>query len=541
MNKYILGLLMSSCGFHAVAGGAIEPPMASIPAGSFEVESTDGKGKTYTVTMPAFQMAKYELTVAEFGRFVKATGYKTPSNCSHRIGPRWFGQGPEDGRWDNNIYNLSDYHPVVCITPQNAADYAKWLSKQTGKQYRLQSEAQWQYVARTGGYDDYVDPQGKKRHQVCEIANLSDQHARQMSEEIYNAPYNANYAIEDCNDKEVTLATVGLYKADKYGVHDLFGNAQEATADCYGDGKQPLPADGSAVVHEQCEWFVAKGSAWHWEVPEITLRGRLGGDFIGAIEGFRLVLDTQGKSFPAQQGDTHFVKALGKAQQRAKLVHAQIADYPSQPKALALKEVSNAVHLSWSAADDVQPTYKVMRQDLLNNTTEVIAHNVSGSAFTDKAPLKSKARYKVVANYGDREGMFSQTVDTPVALVHKVPVKIQGEAFASGADVAVRASVQEPEGDKIFASLGREEAEYRIAVSRSGEYDLNPRVYHGGGEQSFEVKLNGTVVATFDLEGESGWQTINQTKLKLPKGSHTLAFKGSGRRFAINWLDVQKL
>ena len=203
MVKKILSICVALSCTQAYAGSQIvsyfEPPTASIPAGSFMAKDHAGEG-LYKVNMQPFQMAKYELTVSEFRKFVEDTGYKAPTNCMHEIGPGWFGAGERDGSWDDNFFNLSEYHPVVCIGTKGAEDYVKWLSDKTGKQYRLMSEAQWLYVMRTGGYDDYISENGKKRNQVCEIANLADQHAKAMTGKIYQAPYTSAYTIEDCND-----------------------------------------------------------------------------------------------------------------------------------------------------------------------------------------------------------------------------------------------------------------------------------------------------------------------------------------------------
>ena len=547
MVKKILPIMVALACTQAMANSSstvfYEPSTASIPAGHFMAKDHKDDSR-YKANVEAFQMAKYELTEAEFRKFVEATGYQAPTNCMHEIGQNWFGAGERDGDWDNNFFNLSEYHPVVCIGVKGAEDYAAWLSKQTGKHYRLMSEAQWLYVMSTGGYDEYIREDGKKRHQVCEIANLADRHAFAMTEKVYDAPYTSSYTIEDCNDRELLSSTVGLYKADKYGVHDLLGNIQEVVADCYVDGKQRFPEGGGPVTANNCTSRIAKGSSWHWEVPELDRRGELPDDFNAAIEGFRLVLDTKGKSLPAQAGSAEFVTGLSKAQKQAKAVHAQIADYPSKVNNLKIKQKGKIIALSWDSNQlDTGVSYKVIRQDLVANTENIVANGITNNHFIENKPSKNKARYKVVAQFGALSGLASNTVDSKTKKVHALPTRIQAEAFSQGEKVAVRNSSQEPKHDLVFANLRNTHADYSIAVNKAGKYTLQPRVYHSGESQSFQVLLNNKPLKTITTTGDEGWQTPQAVPVTLPKGKHTLSVKpiGERTRLSLNWLDIKKL
>ncbi|ALO41309.1 SUMF1/EgtB/PvdO family nonheme iron enzyme [Pseudoalteromonas phenolica] len=547
MVKNILSIVSALSCAQAIANSQVstyfEPPTASIPAGSFMAKNHAGEGR-YKVIMQPFQMAKYELTVAEFRKFVEDTGYKAPTNCMHEIGPGWFGAGEKDGSWDNNFFNLSEYHPVVCIGITGAEDYAKWLSNKTGKQYELMSEAQWLYVMKTGGYDEYISEKGKKRHQVCEIANLADQHANAMTGKIYQAPYSSAYTIEDCNDKEILSSTVGLYKADKYGVHDLLGNIQEVVADCYIDGKQGFPQGGGPVTQANCTSRIAKGSSWHWEVPDLDRRGEMADDFIAAIEGFRLVLNTKGKVLPAQTGNNEFVMGLAQAQKQAKVVHAQIAEYPTKVSDLSLHEKEPNVVLTWKhSRQSLGTTYKITRLDLVSNHEKVIAQGITELKYVDTKPSKNKARYTVTAQVGEREGLVSNTVDSNTVITHNLPARIQAEAFSKGAAVNVRNSSQEPKHDLVFINMRNTSADYQVKVTKAGKYTLEPRVFHSGDKQTFSVFLNGQLLKEITTTGEDGWQTASAVPVTLPKGTHVLTIKPMGERtrFSINWLDVKKL
>ncbi len=98
-----------------------------------------------------FAISRYEVTRAEFGRFVKATRYNTEAERK----PKYGCQAPETSyyrkksglTWKRPGYGQTDKHPVVCVSVGDAMAYAEWLSKETGSSHRLPSAAEWQYAA----------------------------------------------------------------------------------------------------------------------------------------------------------------------------------------------------------------------------------------------------------------------------------------------------------------------------------------------------------------------------------------------------------
>ncbi|WP_234401289.1 formylglycine-generating enzyme family protein [Pseudoalteromonas sp. T1lg23B] len=295
--------------------------MVAVPAGEFLMGSEHGRDDEkpqHRVSVKAFQMAKYEVTIAEFRKFVEQTGYPAKQTCTHRIGKKWFGSGKKDGSWDNNIYAQSEFHPVVCVSRKDALAYADWLSKQSGKHYRLPSEAEWEYALRGGTQTRYFYGDQALSGQACKYANLSDLDAKVESPKQYDATYNDKYTIEPCHDHEITTSVVGLYEPNPFGIHDMLGNVVERLADCYQNNYIDAPNDGSPVIKEDCDAYVARGSSWHWEASTSSARMRMREDFLAALEGFRLALDTNGKALESQPGNSDFVKALSKAQTTAK-------------------------------------------------------------------------------------------------------------------------------------------------------------------------------------------------------------------------------
>ena len=535
------GITLTSTATFAAEFDFIEPPMVSIPAGEFSMGSDRGEENARPirrVSISAFQMGKYEVTVAEFKKFIKATDYEMPSNCyQHVLG------GPTEvlAAWDTNVYNFSDYHPVVCLPQQAAVDYATWLTDQTGKHYRLPSEAEWEYTLRAGTSTRYFFGDEQAASKACQYGNVSDWYAADKSAEIFPGAYVRD--IEQCSDNEATLAMVGLYQANPFGVHDLMGNAMEYLADCYVDSYKDAPVDGSQVIIDACDSFVARGGSWHWFPWHSSERSYITNDFLGAIEGFRLVLDTEGKELPSQKGDTEFVQKLTLAQDKVKLKHAKNPAYPNKPQGLEVVEAKRSkVTLSWQGNSEVFLSgYTVYRQDPLTNKKMAISTVIKDTHFIDTSPLAHNARYSVVALNGTTQSQSSEAVDSGSSMVHTLPIKIQGEAFnfAHGADV--RDSTMEPDNDKIFSSLGDKKASYQIRVARGGKFQLDARVFHSGEAQKFELWLGDQKLAAPKLEGERGWKTVNNIVIELPQGIHTLTVEGEQPMFAVNWLDVKAI
>src|SRR4029077_10970887 len=93
---------------------------------------TEGPEHPVEITQP-FYLGATEVTVGQFRQFVDEEGYQ--------VG---------DVRWRNPGFDQTDQHPVVWVSWNNAVDYCKWLSKKEGKEYRLPTEAEWEYSCRAG-------------------------------------------------------------------------------------------------------------------------------------------------------------------------------------------------------------------------------------------------------------------------------------------------------------------------------------------------------------------------------------------------------
>lgn len=522
------------------------PPMVSIPAGEFMMGSDRGKEDekpVRKVSISAFQMGKNEVTVAEYRKFVEDTGYQGANACTHRIGKRWFGSGESDGNWQNNTFATNEFYPVVCVSRTDAINYAKWLSDKTGQHYRLPTEAEWEYTVRAGTTTRFFYGEQAQSEQTCKFGNLSDYHAANMSGKLYDAHYTSVYTIEPCVDGEVMQSVVGLYEPNPFGVHGLLGNVVERLADCYVDNYQDAPSDGSAVVKDDCQTYAARGSSWHWQAFTSSERFPMSEDFIAGLEGFRLALDTGGEQLPSQVGSEVFNKRLAKAQQQAKAEQETIDAYPEPPQGLNIVSASKEkVVLSWFTNNDKHTRgYRVLRTDPMSNNTEVLANNVKVPSYVDNKPLMSNARYQVVAVNGKSESLRSNSVDAGAQYTHQLPKLIQGEDYSSASALSVRASTQEPEDDKLFLAIGDKSASYQLTISEAGQYRAKARVFYAKADQQLEFWLGDRKILATKLEGDTGWHTLDKLILDLPAGTHQLTVKGTHRRLALNWFDIQNI
>jgi len=212
--------------------------MVRIPAGKLWLGSKRAKDEqpVRQVALAAFYIDRYELTNAQYARFVRATHHRAPST--------WPNGFPRQGR---------DRYPVCGVSLDDALAYARWVGK------RLPTELEWERAAR--GNDQRVYPWGS----VWQAGRCN------TLEEGMNGP-----------------TAVGSYRdgASLYGVHDLLGNALEWTA----SGYQPY-----AGARGKPKQFVLRGGCWYFskDRSSVTMRypdrrtSRL------ASYGFRCALDAR--------------------------------------------------------------------------------------------------------------------------------------------------------------------------------------------------------------------------------------------------------
>ena len=206
--------------------GSLGPEMVWIPAGMFQMGSNNGDSDekpVHPVSVKSFAMGKYEVKRGEFRNFVEATGYETEAEKGDGC-YGWTGsERKKDSSFDwKNLGFTQDYkHPVVCVSWNDAKAYIKWLSEQTGKDYRLLSEAQWEYACRAGSTGKYSFGDDENRLE--------------------------NYGWYDSNSEGKTHP-VGEKQPNKFGLYDMHGNVREWLDDVWHENYNGAPSDGSAWV-----------------------------------------------------------------------------------------------------------------------------------------------------------------------------------------------------------------------------------------------------------------------------------------------------
>ena len=234
------------------------PEMVAIPAGTFDMgsprydpERSSRESPQHRVRIAAFAIAKTELTRGQFAAFAKATGYRGGAWCVT------YEQGKTEQRRDRNWrmpgYPQDDSHPVACVDREDALAYLEWLSKQTGRQYRLPSEAEWEYAARAG--TETARYWGESAEQACQNANVGDETTQtQVVGGIQEA--------HSCRDGHAYTAPVARFKPNAFGLYDMIGNVKEWVEDCWHDDYTGAPSDGSPWVTEKCRFGLVRGGSW---------------------------------------------------------------------------------------------------------------------------------------------------------------------------------------------------------------------------------------------------------------------------------------
>ena len=229
------------------------PEMVVLPAGTFRMGSPpseqgrhEAEGPVHEVTIAApFAIGRYEVTVAEFGRFVDETGHSERNSC-------WSHEGTVD--WRSPGFGQSGRHPVVCVSWNDAQSYAAWLSRETGEDYRLPSESEWEYAARAGiALARYW---GEAEAGQCRHANGADATVKERYSDWWRWP------VVSCRDGHVHTAPVGTYAPNRWRLHDMLGNVWEWTGDCWNNNYTGAPVDGSAWESGYCDIRVKRGGSW---------------------------------------------------------------------------------------------------------------------------------------------------------------------------------------------------------------------------------------------------------------------------------------
>ena len=216
------------------------PQMVYIPTGSFRMGDIQGGGDSnekpvHRVSVKAFLMSATEVTFAQWDACAAAGG------CSYK---------PSDSGWG------SGSRPVINVSWEDITkQYIPWLNKKTGEQYRLPSEAEWEYAARAGSETKYS-----------------------WGNSIGNNKANCDGCGSRWDNSQT--APVGSFAANAFGLYDMHGNVWEWTQDCWNGSYKDAPSDGTAWLSGNCGRRVLRGGSWYF-IP----------NFLRSANRFRITTD----------------------------------------------------------------------------------------------------------------------------------------------------------------------------------------------------------------------------------------------------------
>ncbi len=238
------------------------PKMAFVEGGCFDMGGSYVEGfqfeddkPVHEVCVDGFYLAEHEVRKSDFKIFIEETGYKTEVE---NAGYCW--SWGEDGwekaigaNWRSPNFSQNGDHPVVCVSWNDAVGYTKWLSKKTGMEFRLPTEAEWEYAARGGGNrNEFSGSFGEK--DLFLYGNFCDVNCE------------LGWKRYDLDDGYKYTAPVKMYKPNSLGLYDMSGNVWEWVSDWYdknyyqrrirNNPKGPKePSDGFSRVLRGGSWY----------------------------------------------------------------------------------------------------------------------------------------------------------------------------------------------------------------------------------------------------------------------------------------------
>ena len=206
------------------------------------------------ITRP-FYLGAHEVTVGQFQRFVESTSYKTEAESDGKgeygiKSDGTFEQSPSY-TWKNPGYSQNEDHPVVNVSWNDAVKFCEWLSRDEGQDYRLPTEAEWEYACRAGTRTRYWhgdDPEG-----LAKVGNIADATVKSKY------PNFANTIV--ASDKFANTAPVGSFTPNKWGLYDMHGNVNEWCSDWYGEYPSVTVSDPTGAAGKGSA-RVIRGGSW---------------------------------------------------------------------------------------------------------------------------------------------------------------------------------------------------------------------------------------------------------------------------------------
>lgn len=257
--------------------------MIKIQGGEFTIGSPDEEHGRQSdeaqrsLTINTFKLSRYEVTREEFAAFVNATSYLTDAE---RGGGCYFWQNKwmqtNGANWKNPTFKQDRDDPVTCVSIHDIRQFISWLNNVSTEdgQYRLPTEAEWEYAARAGS----------------ESAFSVGDCLSPMQANYRGAPY------RDCGGSNRYVKQtmgVGSYEPNAWGLYDMHGNVLEWTCSLY--SREYTGEELKCSTLDDAKQ-VLRGGSWRDRPVKLRSAQRLGGDTSSASRayyhhGFRLAKD----------------------------------------------------------------------------------------------------------------------------------------------------------------------------------------------------------------------------------------------------------
>ena len=256
-NFFIVCIVFSIISIQSRLSAQKYPEMVFVQGGSFQMGSQSGESDeqpVHTVILSDFYIGKYEITVEQYNAYCRELGKRLPSVPS----AEWYEEHPNAIKW-----SWKNKNPILNVSWKDAMDYCSWLSKKTGHNYTLPTEAQWEYAARGG---------------------------QKSSNFKYSGSNNLNkVAWYDETTQEKGPKPVGQLKSNELEIYDMSGNAWEWCFDNFGrysSGTQKNPTGPSSSPFK-----VIRGGSWYYvgNLARLTARDGPYPHYTNYNYGFRVV------------------------------------------------------------------------------------------------------------------------------------------------------------------------------------------------------------------------------------------------------------
>ncbi len=256
---------------------------------AFEADAQSHSGEQprhrVRITRP-FYLGVHEVTVGQFRRFVNSAGYETEPESDSKGAHGWNEferkfEGPDPKyNWRNSGFVQTDSHPVVNVTWNDAVAFCKWLSRQEEVQYRLPTEAEWEYACRAGTTTLFYN--GNDPESLAQVGNVADG--------TFGAKFSAWKPIS-ARDGYVFTAPSGRFQPNSFGLYDMHGNVNEWCSDWYGVDYYETSPITAPSGPDSGSFRVLRGGSWHSDPDGLrsAFRNRSSPEDRFVFVGFRVV------------------------------------------------------------------------------------------------------------------------------------------------------------------------------------------------------------------------------------------------------------